>query len=57
MSVFTLVYGLLAAVGVFLVVKFARPGIPKDQLYDTGDASEDESVKLRRYQQADAFAY
>lgn len=57
MSVFTLVYGLLAVVGVFLVVKFARPGIPKDQLYETDDASEDESVKLRRYQEADAFAY
>lgn len=50
MSAFTLVYGFLAAVAVFLVVKYAKPGIPKESGKiepETGNGSD----------KADAFAY
>ncbi|MGM0545763.1 MAG: cytochrome ubiquinol oxidase subunit I [Bacteroidota bacterium] len=50
MSAFTLVYGFLAAIAVFLVIKYAKPGIPKKS-DGSGNGSEEVSDK------ADAFAY
>jgi len=50
MAAFTLVYGFLAAVAVFLVVKYAKPGIPKES-DKSGEDSDEVSDK------ADAFAY
>ena len=50
MAAFTLVYGFLAAVAAYLVVKYAKPGIPKEVEKNTSNSQE-------TTQQADAFAY
>jgi cytochrome bd ubiquinol oxidase subunit I len=49
MSAFTLVYGFLAAVAIYLVIKFAKPGIPKESKKDSSDDGEEKD--------SDAFAY
>jgi len=50
MAAFTLVYGFLAAVAAYLVVKYAKPGIPKEVEKNTSNSQE-------TTHQADAFAY
>ena len=51
MASFTLVYGFLAAVAVFLIIRFSKPGIPKENKKKK-EASEDDDSK-----DSDAFVY